>query len=346
MAYVILNYSLFIPIVLLQTEYQKLVAILNKQNQMRSKIKIVLSIFFLLALKPSISAQEKSKELVIVDGKKMAYETFNLENRKEGSPILVFESGLGGGIFTPVISLLPSHISGIQYERNGIGQSELDTEITSDSQLAERLHNLLTVLKIEPPYLLVGHSIGGPYIRLFASKFPDEVCGLVFSDPTDFMLTAEEDEKARIKSRSGTGYRETSLLIQKIMSENDGFSQGARNDATRALKANELGYFHEYQNLPELNNNIATTVIISYNKNVEQPDKELNETLNLGINFKPFWREYDNLRIQHYSDLIRDNKNSMLILLPKYSHGIYYQNPELVTKLIIENYDSYKVNKE
>jgi pimeloyl-ACP methyl ester carboxylesterase len=176
---------------------------------MRSKIKIVLSIFFLLALKPSISAQEKSKELVIVDGKKMAYETFNLENRKEGSPILVFESGLGGGIFTPIISLLPNHISGIHYERNGIGQSELDTEITSDSQLAERLHNLLTVLKIEPPYLLVGHSIGGPYIRLFASKFPDEVCGLVFSDPTDFMLDAEEDEKARIKSKSGTGYRET-----------------------------------------------------------------------------------------------------------------------------------------
>jgi hypothetical protein len=124
------------------------------------------------------------------------------------------------------------------------------------------------------------------------------------------------------------------------------FSQGARNDATRALKANYLGYFHEYQNLPELNNNIATTVIISYNKNIEQPDKELNETLNLGINFKPFWWEYDNLRIQHYSDLIKDNNNSMLILLPKYSHGIYYQNPELVTKLIIENYDSYKVNKE
>lgn len=322
------------------------IAFLNKRNYMRSKIKIALAIFCLLALKQSISAQEKSKELVIVDGKKMAYETFNLENRKEGSPILVFESGLGGGIFTPIISLLPNHISGIQYERNGIGQSELDMEITSDSLLAKRLHNLLTTLNIEPPYLLIGHSIGGPYIRMFASKFPDEVCGLVFSDPTDFMLTAEEDEEARIKSESDTGYRETFLLIQKMMSENDGFSQSARNDATRALKANSLGYFHEYQNLPELNNNIATTVIISYNKNIEQPDKELNESLNLGINFKPFWREYDNLRIQHYSDLIKDNDSSMLILLPKYSHGIYYQNPELVTKLIIENYDSYKVNKE
>ncbi|SDF56441.1 alpha/beta hydrolase [Cellulophaga baltica] len=308
--------------------------------------KIILSILFLIVYNSFNYAQQNDDKLVVVDGKKITYKTINLENRKDGSPILVFESGLGGGTFDPILTFLPSNISSIQYARNGIGQSELDLEITSDSQVAERLHNLLLTLNIKPPYLLVGHSIGGPYIRLFASKFPDEVCGLVFSDPTDFMLTAEEDEKARIKSKSGTGYRETSLLIQKMMSENNGFSQGARNDATRALKANELGYFHEYQSLPELNNNIATTVIISYNKNIEQPDKELNETLNLGINFKPFWREYDNLRIQHYSDLIKDNNNSMLILLPKYSHGIYYQNPELVTKLIIENYNSYKVNKE
>lgn len=313
---------------------------------MKIRNKIILGIIFLFALNPAISAQQNNKGLVIVDGKKMAYNTFNLENRKDGSPILVFESGLGGGTFDPILSLLPSHISGIQYNRNGMGQSEIDLDISSDSQLVERLHNLLITLNIEPPYLLIGHSIGGPYIRLFASKFPEEISGLVFSDPTDFMLTAEENEKARMKSESGTGYRETFLLIQKMMSENEGFNQDARNDATRALKANELGYFHEYQELPDLKNNIATTVIISYNKNIEQPDKELNERLNLGINFKPFWQEYDNLRIQHFSELIQKSNNSMIILLPRYSHGIHYQNPELVAKLIMENYDSFIETEE
>jgi pimeloyl-ACP methyl ester carboxylesterase len=308
--------------------------------------KIILNILFLIVYNSFNYAQQNDDKLVVVDGKKMTYKTINLENRKDGSPILVFESGLGGGTFDPILTFLPSNISSIQYARNGIGQSELDLEITSDSQVAERLHNLLLTLNIKPPYLLVGHSIGGPYIRLFASKFPDEVCGLVFSDPTDFMLTAEENEKARIQSESATGYQETFLLIQKMMSENDGFSQGARNDAKRALKASALGYFHEYRKLPELKNNIATTVIISYNKNIEQPDKELNKSLNLGINFKPFWREYDNLRIQHYSDLIKDNDNSMLVLLPRYSHGIYYQNPELVAKLVVENYNNFKINEE
>lgn len=322
---------------------QKLIVIWNKHKpHMIRTNKIILSILFLIAYNSSNYAQKNDNQSVIVDGKKMTYKTINLENRKDGSPILVFESGLGGGTFDPILPFLPGNISSIQYARNGIGKSEIDLEITSDSQLAKRLHNLLVTLNIEPPYLLVGHSIGGPYIRLFASKFSDEVCGLVFSDPTDFMLTAEENEKARIKSDSNTGYKETVLLIQKMMSKNEEFSQGARNDATRALKANELGYFHEYQKLPELKNNIATTVIISYNKYIEQSDKELNESLNLGINFKPWWQEYDNLRIQHFSDLIKENDNSMIILLPKYSHGIYYQNPELIAKLIMENYDSFK----
>ncbi|MCE7055647.1 alpha/beta hydrolase [Algoriphagus sp. AGSA1] len=307
---------------------------------MKSKNKIILGVLFLMACKSSIYAQHGKNKPVVVDGKKIAYKTFNIENRKVGEPILVFESGLGGGTFDPILPFLPNHISGIQYERNGVGQSELDLEITSDSQIAERLHNLLRTLNVKPPYLLVGHSIGGPYIRLFAAKFPEEVCGLVFSDPTDFMLSSEENEEARIKSESATGYHEVFFQIQKMMSENKDFSQGAQNDATRALKSNASGYFQEYRHLPPLNKSIAVTVIISYNKHIEHPDEEMNKNLNLGINFKPWWKEYDNLRIQHFSDLIKDNDSSMIILLPKYSHGIYYQNPKLVAQLIIENYNS------
>jgi len=305
---------------------------------MKSISKIVLGILFSIALNSSIHAQQESK-LVMVEGKNIAYKTFNIENRKDGEPVLVFESGLGGGTFDPILPFLPGNIAGIQYARSGIGQSEPDSKIISDSHLVQRLHSLLTTLNIKPPYLLVGHSIGGPYIRLFAAKFQDEVCGLVFSDPTDFMLTSEENEKARIKSESATGYQELSTVIMKTMSENKEFDQGSRNDALRALKA---GYFKDYRDLPRLKSNIAVTVIISYNKNIELPDEEMNKRLQLGINFKPWWKEYDNLRIQHYSNLIKDNDNSMIILLPKYSHGIYYQNPGLVAKLIIENYNSYK----
>ncbi|TDX87148.1 alpha/beta hydrolase [Epilithonimonas xixisoli] len=299
------------------------------------------SLLLFLAFNLSIFAQDKNSKSVLVEGKKMSYKTFNLENRKDGEPILVFEAGLGGGTFDPILPHLPNTISGIEYERNGLGQSEADPKISTDSQVVERLHSMLQLLNIKPPYLLVGHSIGGPYIRLFAAKYPDEVSGLVFSDPTDFMLTKKENEEAKIKSGSQTGYQEISNIIIKTLSQNKNVSQGTRDDAARALRSHSKGYFNEYTNLPALNKKIATTVIISYNKHIETPDEEMNKNLNLGINFKAWWKEYDNLRVQHFSDLIKDNDNSMIILLPKYSHGIHYQNPKLVANFIIENYNRF-----
>lgn len=307
---------------------------------MKGTITILAAILW-IAFPIVLFAQANETKTALVNGKKMSYKTLNIENRREGEPILLFESGLGGGTFDPILPLLPSHIAAIQYERNGIGQSEPDSSLVFDSQIADRLHSLLQTLKIKPPYLLVGHSIGGAYIRLFASMYPDQVCGLVFSDPTDFMLSQQENEKAKIASGSKTSYQEISAILMDRMAKNSQFSEGTRIDARRALKSLSNGYFKEYTNLPPLKKEIAATVIISYNKNIEQPDEDLNKELNLGINFKAWWKEYDRLRIQHYSDLIKDNDNSMIILLPKYSHGIYYQNPALVAKLIRENYDSY-----
>ncbi|RZJ69504.1 alpha/beta hydrolase [Flavobacterium sp.] len=296
---------------------------------------------FLVGSLIGLRAQNTSEGVATVDSKKVGYKTFNLQHRKEGDPVLVFEPGLGGGTFDPILALLPDTISGIQYERSGLGKSELDLGLTSDAQLVDRLHGLLVALKIKPPYLLVGHSIGGPYIRLFASKYPTEVSGLVFLDPTDFMLTADEDEKARIQSGSGTGYRKTFAAVLKAMSQNSNFGSGAHNDAKRAMASNGDGYFPEYANLPRLEN-IAVTVVISYNKYIEAPDEEMNKKLKLGIDFKPWWKQYDDLRISHYCDLIKDNDRSSIVLLPKYSHGLYYQDPKLIAKLVIENYNNAK----
>ncbi len=309
---------------------------------MKELFKAMLLLFLGTAFTKAVSAQSNTSQSVMVEGKKMAYKTSNLANRKAGEPILVFEAGLGGGTFDPILPLLPNHIASIQYERSGIGSSEPDSRIVTDSQVVARLHGLLQTLAIQPPYLLVGHSMGGPYIRLFAAQYPDEVCGLVFSDPTDFMLTEQEDEHAKVVSQSKTSYQQITKIIMEQMSKNKNSSAGAHIDAARALTSISKGYFHEYRTLPPLKKEIAATVIISYNKNIELPDEELDRKLNLGINFKAWWKEYDELRIQRYAALLKDNDHSMLVLLPKYSHGIYYQNPQLVAKLIQDNFNSYK----
>lgn len=44
------------------------------------------------------------------------------------------------------------------------------------------LHRLLAAARVPGPYVLVGHSLGGPIVRLYASAYPDEVAGLVLVD--------------------------------------------------------------------------------------------------------------------------------------------------------------------
>lgn len=295
---------------------------------MQLKAKLLIAITFFLS--ESAFAQNAERKTVIIEKTKIAYKYFRPEtNRKANDPIVVFESGVGGGSFEQILEFLPKNIKGIEYDRNGLGESEIDTTIKTDIQVVDRLHKLLTALEIEPPYLLVGHSLGGPFIRLFASKYPSEVCGLVFIDPTDFMLTKKENDFAKKATSSLTGYREIWTINMKAMSSDTSMPKGIRSETKRELAASTPTYFKEYQQLPPLKD-IPITVVISYNKPIEPYESDMNKKLKLGINILPWWKEFDNFRIKHYTDLIRNNHNSKLILLPGYSHGIHYQDPSLV----------------
>lgn len=78
------------------------------------------------------------------------------------------------------------------YDRAGIGLSESDGQPPTPEHVAERLHAILDVLGADPPYVLVGHSLGGPYVRAFSGMFPAEIAGLVYVDPLDFTATLSD----------------------------------------------------------------------------------------------------------------------------------------------------------
>jgi pimeloyl-ACP methyl ester carboxylesterase len=103
-----------------------------------------------------------------------------------GSPTVVFESGAGGlGLdnWTKVQAEVSKFASTVAYDRAGCGNSDPGPEPRDARRIAGELHEALGRVNARPPYVLVGHSSGAHYIRLFAHAYPEEVAGLVFVDP-------------------------------------------------------------------------------------------------------------------------------------------------------------------
>jgi pimeloyl-ACP methyl ester carboxylesterase len=103
-----------------------------------------------------------------------------------GGPTVVFEAGAGGALesWTRVQPEVSRFARTISYDRAGNGLSTKAGTPRDGTHIAAELHAALHNAHEPPPYLLVGHSLGGPYIRVFAGIYPDEVAGLVLVDPT------------------------------------------------------------------------------------------------------------------------------------------------------------------
>lgn len=102
------------------------------------------------------------------------------------SDTVVFESGLGGTLdwWAKVYPALSNDTSVFAYNRPGYGHSEPASTPRDGAHVVEELRGLLKSKGIKPPYVLVGHSLGGLYMQLFARRYPEEVSGLVLVDAT------------------------------------------------------------------------------------------------------------------------------------------------------------------
>jgi pimeloyl-ACP methyl ester carboxylesterase len=103
-----------------------------------------------------------------------------------GSPAVVLESGFPGSsldwvVVQPGVARFARVCS---YDRAGFGWSEEGKVPRSSQQITEDLAALLSKADVKAPYALVGHSLGGLYIRAFARKFPERVAGMVLVDST------------------------------------------------------------------------------------------------------------------------------------------------------------------
>jgi len=101
-----------------------------------------------------------------------------------GSSTVVLESGLGAesAWWEPVQDAVARFTRVCRFDRAGkVLSAPAPTPRTSHDMVAD-LHTLLANADIPGPYVLVGQSVGGFNVRVYASRYPDQVAGIVLVD--------------------------------------------------------------------------------------------------------------------------------------------------------------------
>ncbi|HEY6455518.1 MAG TPA: alpha/beta hydrolase [Steroidobacteraceae bacterium] len=102
-------------------------------------------------------------------------------------PAVVLNSGGGRegvGTWNPVETRLSEFATVVTYDRAGLGHSSPIAEPPTALDMAADLAKLLDVLAVPRPFVLVGTSLSGLLVQLYACQHPEDVSGLLLLDPT------------------------------------------------------------------------------------------------------------------------------------------------------------------
>jgi pimeloyl-ACP methyl ester carboxylesterase len=139
-----------------------------------------------------------------------------IDCRGNGAPTVVFESGLdtmGSLSWSAVHDAVAATTRACAYSRAGIMWSEARTGKFDPESEARDLHALLLAAGERPPFVMVGHSLGGPYIMNFTRLYPLEVAGLVFVDASHPDQVERMKQVVGNKMEAGEGLMRTASAL-------------------------------------------------------------------------------------------------------------------------------------
>jgi pimeloyl-ACP methyl ester carboxylesterase len=194
------------------------------------------------------------------------------------------------------------------YSRAGIGGSDKSPLDRTCETKAEELHKLLTAAKIKGPYILVGHSLGGLDVRLFAAKYPKEVAGIILVDAShedkrdlDLKNLSEEEKKTYNDDRNA-------MFVTP---------DGTYDDAIKS--------FEQVRKVRNAIKDIPLTVIVA--------KRSIDDMSGNGIGSS--WLELQ-------KDLASLSTKSKLIIAEKSGHNIPGDQPEVISDAILEMLNTVK----
>lgn len=145
---------------------------------------------------PSLEAYGRPQQLVDIGGRRL-----NRYCLGHGSPTVILVGGLGASTFTwrKVHADLARTTRVCAYDRAGYGFSDPGPLPRDTRHLADDLAALIRAAPLRPPYVLVGASLGGMIVRLFADSHLRDVVRMVLLDPQ----IEHQEKRSRLQSGRG-----------------------------------------------------------------------------------------------------------------------------------------------
>jgi pimeloyl-ACP methyl ester carboxylesterase len=252
-----------------------------------------------------------------------------------GSPAVILDSGLGDG-YTSWRKVQPqiSQFSRVcSYDRAGYGYSDSSFRARTSRVFAEELHALLHCAGVSPPYVLVGHSMGGLDVRIYAGLYPSDIAGMVLVD------SSHPDQKKRfppaLNDMEGTWLREQEFLtlimpfgIPRLM----GFC--AKDVDVRAADCNfhsqrealaELKSFNESANQASTTGSLGAIPLAVLSSDPNRPEPDLPEDLVAPMN---------NTWQQMQEELAQLSTKSTHVIARNSGHYIQLDRPDIVVNAV------------
>jgi pimeloyl-ACP methyl ester carboxylesterase len=265
-----------------------------------------------------------------------------LDQRQKDQPVIVFQSGMGTpmGNWDPILESVSKISPLITYDRPGIGESEPNEVMPTIKNVSDFMIKILQYLKIDPPYLLVGHSLGGVYVRGFANYYPELLAGLVIIDPGDFTETQENKRHYF----TDIGFNESTIdsLFKKF--DKESVENKNKSTAPRSIQ-NEGTVLEDLRktDFKEINNvllpNIPVHIIAGgrYDTPVRLRRTEYNDSL--------LFRSKMKHRSSRWIDVIQSVEKGMFFYSSEAGHFVHRDDPELVISSIKIALDDYYLLK-
>lgn len=113
--------------------------------------------------------------------------SLHVNSQGKGGPTVVMEAGAGSFslVWSQVAPQLSKDSQVVVYDRAGLGWSDPSPKARTADNIVAEFRSMLSKAGVKPPYVLVGHSMGAIYMRMYAQKYPKEVVGMVLVDPGD-----------------------------------------------------------------------------------------------------------------------------------------------------------------